>query len=208
MSQEFRDGGPMMYLLLICAILGIAVLIERFFTLMIKASVNPKRFVNNAIKAIDRDSVDAAIALCARNPSPVAKVLRAGLERYDRGKEVVEERIANAAATELAFLDRGMGLLAGVITVAPFLGFLGTVNGMIGAFKAIAVAQEVEPTVVASGISEALITTKWGLMIAAPLAIFHVLLMGKINGYTRDMEESATRLVDYLVEEIPKKKAK
>ncbi|HID31871.1 MAG TPA: MotA/TolQ/ExbB proton channel family protein [bacterium (Candidatus Stahlbacteria)] len=208
MIQEFKDGGPMMYFLLICAILGIGVLIERFFTLMIKARINPKKFVNDLIRAVDRDSVDAAIVLCARHPSPVAKVLRAGLERADRGKEAVEERIANAAATELAFLDRGMGLLAGVITVAPFLGFLGTVNGMIGAFKAIAAAREVAPEVVASGISEALITTKWGLMIAAPLAIFHVLLTGRINGYTRDMEESATRLVDYIVEGMPKKKAK
>ncbi len=79
---------------------------------------------------------------------------------------------------------------------------------MIGAFNAIAAAKEVEPTVVAKGISEALITTKWGLMIAAPLAIFHVLFTGRINGYTRDMEESATRLVDYLVEEMGQKKGK
>jgi biopolymer transport protein ExbB len=99
-----------------------------------------------------------------------------------------------------------MALLAGLTTVAPFFGFLGTVTGMMRSFAAIAAAGEVEPTIVASGISEALITTKWGLLIAAPLAIVHILLTGKIDGYTRDMEESASGLVDYLIEQYPKGK--
>jgi biopolymer transport protein ExbB len=99
-----------------------------------------------------------------------------------------------------------MPLLAGLTTVAPFLGFLGTVMGMITAFAAIAMAGEVEPTIVASGISTALITTKWGLIIAAPLAIIHVLFSGAIDGYTRDMEEAASGLIDYIIEIYHKKK--
>jgi len=116
------------------------------------------------------------------------------------------DRTTRSAAIELAFLDRGMALLGGLTTVAPFLGFLGTVMGMITAFAAIAMAGEVEPTVVASGISTALITTKWGLIIATPLAIIRILLAGKVDGYTRDMEEAASSLIDYLIEQYPKRK--
>jgi biopolymer transport protein ExbB len=132
--------------------------------------------------------------------------LRAVLEKAEKGKDTMEEMVARSAAIELAFLDRGMALLGGLTTVAPFLGFLGTVMGMITAFAAIALAGEVEPTIVASGISTALITTKWGLIIATPLAIIHILLSSKVDGYTRDMEEAASGLIDYLIEGYPKRK--
>jgi biopolymer transport protein ExbB len=102
-------------------------------------------------------------------------------------------------ASELAFLDRGMALIAGLTTVAPFFGFLGTVTGMISAFKAVAAVGEVEATVVASGIAEALITTKWGLVIASPLAIVYILFQGRVNGYLRDMETASGELVDFLM---------
>jgi biopolymer transport protein ExbB len=111
----------------------------------------------------------------------------------------MEDAIVRAGSNELAFLDRGMALIAGLCTVAPFFGFLGTVTGMIGAFKAVAAVGEVEATVVAAGIAEALITTKWGLIIAAPLSIAHILYSGRINGYLRDMETAASELLDFLV---------
>lgn len=150
-------------------------------------------------------NVNTGIALCDKTPAPVAKILKSALEKADLGKDAMEEMVARSAAIELAFLDRGMALLGGLTTVAPFLGFLGTVMGMITAFAAIALAGEVEPTVVASGISTALITTKWGLMIATPLAIIHILFTGKVDGYTRDMEEAASGLIDYLIESYPKR---
>uniref|UniRef100_A0A7C4XLP7 MotA/TolQ/ExbB proton channel family protein n=1 Tax=candidate division WOR-3 bacterium TaxID=2052148 RepID=A0A7C4XLP7_UNCW3 len=206
MVREFMLGGGVMWLLLVCIVLGLGIVLERLFTLLIKIRLNPKTFLENLISTVDGQGIDAGIALCDQTPSPVAKILKVILEKADKGKDAMEEVATRAAAIELAFLDRGMALLAGLTTVAPFLGFLGTVTGMIRAFAAIAAAGEVEPTIVASGISEALITTKWGLLIATPLAILHILFSGKVDGYTKDMEESAAGLIDYLIEHYSKRK--
>lgn len=206
MIREFSIGGGVMWLLLICIILALGIVLERLFSLLIKIRLNPKSFLERLISTIDAQGLDAGIALCDQTPSPAAKIAQVILEKGDKGKDAMEEVAARSAAIELAFLDRGMALLAGLTTVAPFLGFLGTVTGMIRAFAAIAMAGEVEPTIVASGISEALITTKWGLIIATPLAILHVLFSGKVDGYTKDMEEVAAGLIDYMIEHYPKRK--
>ncbi|UCG93346.1 MAG: MotA/TolQ/ExbB proton channel family protein [candidate division WOR-3 bacterium] len=198
-------GGFVMWFLLVCIVVGIGLILERLYSLYIKASLNPRTFLDKLISTVDSQNVNAGIALCDKTPAPVAKILKSALEKADLGKDAMEEMVARSAAIELAFLDRGMALLGGLTTVAPFLGFLGTVMGMITAFAAIALAGEVEPTVVASGISTALITTKWGLMIATPLAIIHILFTGKVDGYTRDMEEAASGLIDYLIESYPKR---
>lgn len=199
MIQEFKDGGGIMWFLLACAVLGIALTLERLFTIFIRMRVNVKKFSQQLIQTIDQNGIQAGVKLCDETPSPVAKVLKAALLKASEGKTVMEDAIVRAGATELAFLDRGMALLAGLTTVAPFFGFLGTVTGMISAFKAIAAVGEVDPTVVSSGIAEALITTKWGLIIAAPLSIVYILISSRINGYLRDMETAASELMDYLV---------
>jgi biopolymer transport protein ExbB len=188
-----------MWFLLACAILGIAMTLERIFTLFIRLNVDVKKFSQQVIQAVDKQGVQAGIAVCDKSKSPVARVLRAALVKADMGKTAMEDAIIAAGTSELAFLDRGMPLLAGLTTVAPFFGFLGTVTGMIGAFRAVAAVGEVDPTVVASGISEALITTKWGLMVAAPLAIVVILFQGRINGYLRDMETSSAQLLDVII---------
>jgi biopolymer transport protein ExbB len=198
-------GGFVMWFLLFCAVVGIGLIIERVYSLFIKARLNPRTYLAKLISTIQSQGINAGIALCNRTPAPVAKILKAVLEKAEMGKDAMEELVTRSAAIELAFLDRGMALLAGITTVAPFLGFLGTVMGMITAFQAIALAGEVEPTVVASGISTALITTKWGLLIATPLAIIQVLFAGKVDGYTRDMEEAASGLIDHIIEKHPKK---
>ncbi|HDR00458.1 MAG TPA: MotA/TolQ/ExbB proton channel family protein [candidate division WOR-3 bacterium] len=200
MIEWFSKGGMTMWFLLACAVLGLAIIIERLYTIFIKMRVNVKRFTPQLLQTIDSEGIQAGMELCDRTPSPVAKVLKAGLEKTDRGTEVMEDAIVRAGAGELSFLDRGMALLSGLVTVAPFFGFLGTVTGMIGAFAAVAAVGEVEPTVVASGISEALITTQAGLIIAAPLAIVHILLSGRVNGYLRDMERASTELLEYVAE--------
>lgn len=199
MIQEFQAGGGTMWFLLACAILGIAMTLERIFTLFIRLNVDVKKFSQQVIQAVDKQGVQAGIAVCDKSKSPVARVLRAALVKADMGKTAMEDAIIAAGTSELAFLDRGMPLLAGLTTVAPFFGFLGTVTGMIGAFRAVAAVGEVDPTVVASGISEALITTKWGLMVAAPLAIVVILFQGRINGYLRDMETSSAQLLDVII---------
>lgn len=200
MIREFNAGGGIMWFLLACAVLGIAIIFERLYTIFIKIRLNAKVFVNKLIQTIERDGIQAGIKLCTKTPSPVARVLKPILELEQEGKSraMMEDALVRAGSTELAFLDRGMALMAGLTTVAPFFGFLGTVAGMIRAFEAVAAFGEVEPTVVASGIAEALITTKWGLIIAAPLAIVYILFSGRINGYTRDMETASAQLLDYL----------
>jgi len=197
--QEFKDGGSIMWFLLACAVGGIALSIERAFTLTLRLRLNVKRFSQQLMETIGKGGVKAGIELCSSTHSPAARVLSAALEKADQGRTVVEDAIVRTGGSELAFLDRGMPLIAGLVTVAPFFGFLGTVTGMIGAFKAVAAVGEVEATVVASGIAEALITTKWGLMIAAPLSIVHILFQGRVNGYLRDMENASGELVDFLM---------
>ena len=200
MIREFNAGGTFMWFLLICAVLGLAIVFERLYTIFVKIRLNAKTFVAKLIETTEKGGLDAGIDLCSKTPSPVARVLKPILEmeKERKPRSMMEDSIVRAGTSELGFLDRGMALMAGLTTVAPFIGFLGTVNGMIGAFAAVAALGEVEPTVVASGISEALITTKWGLIIAAPLAIIHILFSGRINGYTRDMETASTQLLDYL----------
>jgi biopolymer transport protein ExbB len=202
MIHEFQVGGSIMWFLLACAVLGLALLIERIFTIFLKMRLNTKTFVANLIQTIEKGGVKAGMEMCDNTSSPVAKVLKAALEKTSGGRALMEDAVLRSSSTELTFLDRGMSLLGGIITVAPFFGFLGTVTGMIRAFAAVAAVGEVEPTVVASGISEALITTKWGLMIAAPLSIVFILIQSKITSYTRDMESSASTLIDYLSEKF------
>ncbi|MDD5572342.1 MAG: MotA/TolQ/ExbB proton channel family protein [Candidatus Hydrothermia bacterium] len=196
----FVRGGSMMWLLLILAILGLAFIIERLISLFIKLKGDPKQIMEDTIKKIEAQGIDAALSFLSKEKNPIAKVMEAGLEKVDRGRMVVEEAMTMKATTEFAFLDRGMIYLTAVTTLAPIVGFLGTVAGMIRAFNAIAAAGEVEPTIVASGISEALITTATGLLIAAPISLFYALFADRINNFTRAMEETSNAFIEYLLE--------
>ncbi|MBM3314425.1 MotA/TolQ/ExbB proton channel family protein [candidate division WOR-3 bacterium] len=197
MLEEFKAGGDIMWFLLLCAVAGLTFAIERVITLLLRTG-GTRQFAKRLMKTVDQQGVQAGIELCAKTPSPVAKVLGAALEKAGQDRTLIENAVVQAGATELGFLDRFMPLIAGITTVAPFFGFLGTVTGMIGAFKAVAAVGEVDPTVVSSGIAEALITTKWGLIIAAPLSIVHIAFSMVVNGYLRQMESASSELVDYL----------
>ena len=190
----------MMWFILFVAIIATAISIERFYSLFWKIRVNPIRLVEHVIKIIEEKGVNEAIEFLANQKNPVAKVLAAGLEKVGKSKVVVEEAMTRRAIRELAFLDRGMIYIAASVTLAPILGFLGTVSGMINAFDAIAKAGEVEPTVVAAGISEALITTAFGLIVAAPFSLLYAIFMDTINSYQRQIEEAANFLLEYLAE--------
>ncbi len=196
----WNKGGTVMWGLLVLAIIGLAFIIERLISLFIKIKGDPRVYLETVIKKIEAQGIDAALAYLRNEKNPIAKILEAGLEKVDKGRIVVEEAMTAKAATEFGFLDRGMIYLQAVATLAPILGFLGTVTGMIKAFNAIAAAGEVEPTIVAAGISEALITTAAGLFIAAPVALFYALFADRINNFSRAMEETSNAFVDYLVE--------
>jgi len=175
------------------------VIFERFWALA-RASINTRKFLQQIKIALREEGISTAQEICASTRGPVASIFHAGLMRVDRGLEHVEKAIENAGTIEMSFLERGLVWLATVANIAPMLGFLGTVSGMIGAFASIAAAGDVNATIVASGISEALITTATGLAIAIPVQAAHNYFVSRIDRLIIDMEESANDLIDYLIE--------
>ena len=188
-----------MWPLLLMLFFGLVVAFERFYTLS-KAQINTKDFFTQVQEALKQGGPEAAAEVCSNTRGPVASVLHAGLLRLDRGLDHVEKAIGESGAVEMAFLEKGMVWLSTVANIAPLLGFLGTVSGMIGAFESIAAAGDVEPSIVASGISEALITTAAGLVIAIPIQAFHNYFVSKIDKIIIDMQESSTQFVEELVQ--------
>jgi biopolymer transport protein ExbB len=197
--ETFQKGGVFMWPLLICSIIGLAVIIERAWTFS-RAKVNTRQFMSKVIGALKEDGLPGAIEVCQRTRGPIAAILHAGLMRAPKGSEEVEKAIENAGAIEMSFLQRGLIILTSVVNVAPMLGFLGTVSGMIHAFEAIAAAEQVSAKLVASGISEALITTQAGLVIAIPVQIAVNYFISSIDRFVLDMEEASVELVDTLVD--------
>ena len=205
--QYFLDGGPFMWPILIAFIFGLGFAGERFYSL-IMSSINTKKFFNDINEALEDEGVDAAVELCQKTHGPVAEIFHAGLTRLHRGLEEVEKAIQNAGALEMSFLEKNMIWLNAVITIAPMLGFTGTVVGMIRAFDAIKKADEISPSIVAGGISEALLTTAFGLIVAMIIQIFQNLFVNRIDKLILDMEENSVQLLDQLHEMETKKKKK
>ncbi len=204
MVELFLAGGPFMWPILILFIIGIGYVIERFWTLT-RASINTRKFLARLHNALQEGGVEAAAAECEKTPGPVASILHAGLSRADKGLEHVEKAISNAGSIEMAFLERGMLVLSTVIVLAPMLGFTGTVSGMVGAFDAIKKANDISPAIVAGGISEALLTTLFGLVVAMTIQIFYNYFTSKIDKLIIDMEESSVELMDALIDMEEKK---
>ena len=196
--ELFLKGGNFMYPLLAASIIGAAVIIERAVTLS-RARTDVRKLMRRVLDALHSKGVEAAAGECERTRGPIAAILHAGLKRAERGTEAVERGIETAATIETSFLERGLIWLATLATIAPLLGFLGTVSGMIRAFNAIAEAEQVNAKLVASGISEALITTATGLLIAIPIQAFHNFFVAQIDRFIIEMEESTADLVDTLV---------
>jgi len=188
-----------MYPILVLLIFGVAISIERLISLT-RAGVNTRKFLNQVTVALDKKGIDAAIEVCQKTRGPVASIFHAGLLRADRGAEHVEKAITNAGTIEMAFLERGLIWLATVITLAPMLGFTGTVRGMVVAFDDIKNANDISPSIVADGISVALLTTLFGLIVAIIIQVFHNYFISKIDRLVIDMEETSVELVDHLVE--------
>jgi len=199
MVELFNDGGPFMWPILILLIIGIMISIERFISLT-RAGVNTRKFLAKVKDALSSEGVDSAVEVCENTRGPVASIFHAGLMRTDRGVEQVEKAIGNAGSIEMAFLERGMIWLATIISIAPMLGFTGTVAGMIQAFQDIAAANNISPAIVADGISVALLTTAFGLITAMIIQFFNNMFVAIIDKLIIDMEESSIELIDALVE--------
>lgn len=199
MVKLFLDGGTMMYPILFFLILGLAISFERLWSLT-RASVGTRKFLEKIHTALKEGGVEAAKEVCSNTRGPVASIFHAGLTRVDNGIEQVEKSIMNAGSIEMAFLERGLIWLSLVVSVAPMLGFTGTVWGMIKAFDDIARANDISPSIVASGISIALLTTLFGLIVAIIIQFFHNFFISRIDKLIIDMEESSVELVDTLIE--------
>jgi biopolymer transport protein ExbB len=192
----FFDGGWMMYPLGITSVVGMIFILERFFALR-KAKTNVNEFLAKIRKAlIVNRSVKQATKVCEDYSGPVASIMKAGLLKFGHPKDEVEKTIENAALFEIGRFEKNMVWLATVANVAPLMGFLGTVAGMINSFEALAEAGLSNPGLVASGISEALITTAAGLAIAIPVQLAYNFFMNKINKFVRDVETSTNMLLE------------
>ncbi len=195
--EKFQQGGGFMWPILLLFVIGLVVSIERLYSLSF-ATVNTKKFLEDVAGELRGKGIESARELCMRTRGPVAAIYQAGLARYSEGVEHAQHAIDEAGNIEMSLLEKRLIWLATVINVAPMLGFCGTVWGMIQAFDAIAAAGEVEPTIVASGISVALLTTLGGLVVAIPFQLSYNFFLNKVNSLVIDMQESAAALVAIL----------
>ena len=204
LAEKYAAGGFFMHPILGCLVLGLAFSFERFWTLS-RARVNTKDFIIKVTKALENGGVEEAKELCANTRGPVASVFHAGLLRADEGLEAAEKAIIAYGGIEMGFLEKGMIWISTFITLAPMLGFTGTVQGMIAAFDAIKEAAQISPAIVANGIAIALLTTLFGLVVAMILQVFYNYFVSRIDRLVGDMEESSVELIDALYELKAKK---
>ena len=197
MVQYFIDGGAFMWPILFSLLFGLAFAFERAYSLVL-SSIDSNKFYDDVSSSMQIGKIQDAVDLCSETRGPVAGVFHAALSRYDRGLEEVEKAMENAGSLEMAFLEKNMIWLNTVITVAPMIGFTGTVVGMISAFDAIKAANDISPAVVAGGISQALLTTAFGLIVAMIIQFFQNFFVSRIDQLILDMEENSVKLLDSL----------
>lgn len=198
-KQKFIEGDyRFMSLVLICLILGLAISIERIITLNL-ATTNTDKLLNNVESALEAGGVDAAKEVTKKTRGPVASIFTQGMLRMSEGIEMVEKSIISYGSVEMGRLERGLVWISLFISLAPMLGFMGTVIGMIAAFDAIEAAGDISPQIVARGIKVALLTTVAGLIVGVILQVFYNYLVSKIDGMVNSMEDASISLVDLLV---------
>ena len=197
MVDFFVQGGGFMWPILIALLFGLAVIGERAYSLINSSSDTDQFF--EEVKTIYSDSgKEQAIEFCENSPGPVASIFYAGLSKIEKTKEEVEKAVQNAGGLEMAFLEKNMIWINSVITIAPMLGFTGTVVGMIKAFEDIKMANDISPAVVAGGISQALLTTAFGLIVAMIMQVAQNFFVSMIDKLILDMEEQSIKIVEYL----------
>jgi biopolymer transport protein ExbB len=191
-----HQGGWVMWVLLAFSIVALAIMIERWLVLR-KAKINVNEFLAKLRKAlIVNRSIRDAIKICEQYRGPLASIMKAGLLKYGEPKEDIEKTIETAALHEMGRLEKRLIFLSSTANVAPLLGFFGTVSGMIKSFEALAEQGLSNPAAVASGISEALVTTAAGLLVAIPTQLAYNYFMNSINKSVRDIETSTNMLLE------------
>jgi biopolymer transport protein ExbB len=198
-KKKFIEGGAkFMALPLICLILGLAIALERLITLAL-SSGNVSKFVDDVEAALQSGGIEAAKEVCRSTRGPVASIFYQGLDRTEEGIEMVEKAVVSYGSVQMGQMEKGMVWISLFIALAPMLGFMGTVIGMIKAFDDIQTAGDISPAVVAGGIKVALLTTVAGLIVAMILQVFYNLLVSFIDGIVNKMDDASIRLVDMLI---------
>ncbi len=198
-KQKFIEGGPtFMAVVLVCLIFGLAIAIERVIYLSM-ATTNTKKLVSDVEDALSSGGVEAAKEVCRNTPGPIASIYYQGLDRSSEGIDMVEKSVEAYGGVQMGLLEKGLSWISLAIALAPMLGFMGTVIGMIGAFDKIAAANNISPAIVAEGIGMALITTVSGLIVAMILQFFYNLIVAKIDGIVNDMEDASITLIDLVL---------
>jgi biopolymer transport protein ExbB len=204
-KQKFIEGGAgFMGVILLAFIFGLALAIERIIYLNL-ASTNTDKLLKHVEDALNSGGVDAAKEVCRNTRGPVASIFYQGLDRHVEGIEVVEKSVVSYGSVQMGLLERGLPWISLFIALAPMLGFMGTVIGMIAAFDAIQEAGDISPALVAGGIKVALITTVSGLIVAIILQVFYNYLVSKIDAIVNKMEDASISLIDILVKFNAKK---
>ncbi len=199
LKDKFIEGGPgWMTPILIVLILGLALVIERTIYLNLATS-NNKKLLENIEAALEKHDIEAAKEVCRNTRGPVASVFYQGLMRYDGNLDDIEKAVVSYGGVQTARLETNMSWLSFCIAVAPSLGFLGTVVGMVQAFDDIEKAGDISPTIVAGGMKVALITTVTGLIVAIILQVFYSYLISKVDSLMNDMEDSTISFMDLVV---------
>ncbi len=199
LKEKFIEGNAgFMALVAIALVLGLAFCIERIIYLIL-AEVNTKKLLNAIESKVEADDIEGAKDICRNTRGPVASICYQGLMRIDEDAETIERSIVSYGSVQTANLDRGCSWITLFISIAPSLGFLGTVIGMVMAFDDIRIAGDISTSIVASGMMVALITTIFGIIVAVILQLFYNYILSRINHITTQMEESAIALLDIII---------
>ena len=198
-KERFIEGGPFfMGIVLLCLILGLAIAIERIIFLNL-ATTNSKKLSQNVEDALNSGGIEAAKEVCRNTKGPVASIYYQGLDRADEDIDAAEKAVVAYGGVQMGQLEKNVSWISLFIALAPMLGFMGTVLGMIDAFDKIEAAGDMNPSLVAGGIKVALLTTVFGLIVAIILQIFYNYIIAKIDSIVNDMEDSSIVLIDLLV---------
>jgi biopolymer transport protein ExbB len=199
LKQKFIEGGAIwMFPILLVLIFGLGLVIERVIYLNL-STTNTQKLLNKVETALEMEGVTAAKDICKNTRGPVASIFFQGLDRHSEGLEIVEKSIVSYGGVLMSRLENNLSWISLFIALAPMLGFLGTVVGMVQAFDAIEAAGDISPTVVAGGMKVALLTTVFGLIVAIILQIFYNYLLSKVEGIVNSMEDATISFMDILV---------
>jgi len=201
MWDFIQKGGPMVYIILLLSVIALGVVIERMYHLL-RARVDADKFMDGILGVLKRNKIIEAIEMCNSTPGPIAHIIKAGILKHDRSKPEIREAIDEAAQLEIPRLERHLPVLTTIAHIAPLLGLVGTVTGMIKSFQVIqdkaAAMIPVNPGDLAGGIWESLLATLAGLAVAIPTYVAYNYLVSQVDGLVHDMERSATDLVNIL----------